>query len=74
MSDQQHEVIVRRAELADAEGLVACSMRTSHRRGGIGARLVAQFSTWAKEVGAEPAEMTAYFSIAAQSVTLRTTL
>ncbi|MFF9607435.1 GNAT family N-acetyltransferase [Streptomyces sp. NPDC014684] len=160
MSDQPHEVIVRRAQPADVKGLVACSsalfaedagtrdqsidvgwprafgperfaagiddptrlllvadcggqivghltgavaegsamrpvkiatllgmyVQPAHRRGGLGARLVAQFSTWAKEAGAELAEVTAYSSnsdairfyeqngFASQSVTLQAAL
>ncbi|KAF5999714.1 GNAT family N-acetyltransferase [Streptomyces sp. WAC00263] len=160
MNDQQHEVIVRRAQPADVDGLVACSsalfaedagtrdpsvdvgwprefgperfaagiddptrlllvadcdgqvvghltgsvaegsamrpvkvatlvsmyVQPTHRRGGLGARLVAQFSAWAKEAGVELAEVTAYSSnadairfyerngFASQSVTLRTAL
>lgn len=66
--------------------LVSLYVRPSHRRGEIGARMVAQFSAWAQEVGAELAEVTAYFSnadairfyerngFASQSVTLRTAL
>ncbi|MFF1449798.1 GNAT family N-acetyltransferase [Streptomyces sp. NPDC058274] len=160
MSDQQHEVVVRRAQPADVEGLVACSsalfaedagtrdpsvnvgwprefgperfaagmddpsrlllvadcdgrivghltgsvaegtamrpakvstlvsmyVQPDHRRGGLGARLVAQFAAWAKELGSELAEVTAYSSnadavrfyeqngFASQSVTLRAAL
>ncbi|MFE2267242.1 GNAT family N-acetyltransferase [Streptomyces griseosporeus] len=160
MSDQQHEVIVRPAQMGDLDGLVACSsalfaedagtrdpsvnvgwprefgperfaaglgdpsrvllvadcggqivgylggsvaegsamrpvkvatlvsmyVQSAYRRGGLGGRLVAQFAAWAKQVGAELAEVTAYSSNAdairfyersgfsSQSVTLRTSL
>ncbi|AZQ40054.1 GNAT family N-acetyltransferase [Streptomyces cyaneochromogenes] len=66
--------------------LVSMYVQPDHRRGGLGARLVGQFTAWAKEVGAEQAEVTAYSSnadairfyerngFASQSVTLRTSL
>ncbi|MEV0092569.1 GNAT family N-acetyltransferase [Streptomyces sp. NPDC050738] len=160
MSDQHHEVTVRRAQLPDLEGLVASSgalfaedagtrdpsininwpleagperfaagiddpsrltlvaesggqivahltgavaeatarqpvkvatlmslyVRPAHRSGGLGVRLVEHFSAWAKEAGAELAEVTAYASnsqairfyersgFTSQAVTLRTNL
>ncbi|MFJ9818533.1 GNAT family N-acetyltransferase [Streptomyces sp. NPDC101151] len=66
--------------------LVSMYVRPARRSGGLGARLVAGFSAWAKEAGAELAEVTAYSSNAdalpfyerngftSQSVTLRTTV
>ncbi|MEU1408935.1 GNAT family N-acetyltransferase [Streptomyces sp. NPDC005728] len=66
--------------------LVSMYVRPAHRRDGLGARLIAEFSAWAKQAGAELAEVTAYSSnavalrfyersgFARQSVTLRTTL
>lgn len=66
--------------------LVSMYVQPAHRRGRLGARLVAQFSAWAKEAGAELAEVTAYSSnadairfyerngFASQSVTLQTAL
>lgn len=136
MSDQRHVVVVRKAEHADVDGLVACSIalfaedagtrdpsldvdwprehgrqrfaaaiddpdrlllvadrdgevvghltgvvaeasamkpvrgaslvsmyvRPAHRRGQIGGRLISEFMAWAKEQGAELAEVTAYSS------------
>ncbi|MFI8303028.1 GNAT family N-acetyltransferase [Streptomyces sp. NPDC085927] len=59
-------------------------MQPARRGGGLGARLVARFSAWVKEVGAEPAEAAAYSSntdalrfyernaFASHTVTLRT--
>lgn len=64
--------------------LVSMYVQPAHRRGGLGARMVAQFSSWAREVGAELAEVTAYAGnadairfyerngFAGHSVTLRT--
>jgi GNAT superfamily N-acetyltransferase len=40
--------------------LVSMYVHPDHRRGGLGGRMVAQFSAWAREVGAELAEVTAY--------------
>ncbi|MGW5479464.1 GNAT family N-acetyltransferase [Streptomyces sp. NPDC004008] len=40
--------------------LVSMYVQPSHRRDGLGARLVGQFSAWAKESGAAPAEVTAH--------------
>lgn len=66
--------------------LVSMYVRPAHRGGGLGARLVAQFSAWAKKKGADLAEVTAYSSNAdairfyerngftSQSVTLHTAL
>ncbi|MET8957390.1 GNAT family N-acetyltransferase [Streptomyces sp. NPDC004533] len=66
--------------------LVSMYVQPRHRRDGLGARLVAQFSAWAKEAGAALAEVTAYSGnaeairfherngFASQSVTLRATL
>ncbi|MGV9812884.1 N-acetyltransferase family protein [Streptomyces cellulosae] len=160
MSDHQHEVVVRLAQPADVDGLVACSsalfaedagtrdpgvnvgwsrefgserfaagmddasrvlpvadcggrivghlagsvaegsamrpvkvatlvsmyVQPDHRRGGLGKRLVTRFASWAREEGADLAEVTAYAGNAdairfcersgfmSQSVTLRTSL
>ncbi|MCL8017561.1 GNAT family N-acetyltransferase [Streptomyces sp. AS02] len=66
--------------------LVSMYVRAGHRGGGTGALLVARFSAWAREVGAELAEVTAYAGnaeairfyerngFASQAVTLRTAL
>lgn len=66
--------------------LVSMYVLPAHRHGGLGARLATQFFAWAKETGAEPAEVTAYSGNAdairfyerngftSQSVTLRTAL
>jgi GNAT superfamily N-acetyltransferase len=63
--------------------LVSMYVRPGHRGGGLGARLVAHFSAWAKGAGAGLAEVTAYSSntdairfyerngFASRSVTLR---
>ncbi|MYS87588.1 GNAT family N-acetyltransferase [Embleya scabrispora] len=63
--------------------LVSLYVDPAHRHGGLGVRLVNEFSAWAKEVGAELAEVTAYCSnadairfyerngFARQTVTLR---
>ncbi|GAA1377353.1 hypothetical protein GCM10009612_77000 [Streptomyces beijiangensis] len=66
--------------------LVSMYVQPGFRRSRIGGRLVAEFSGWAKESGAEAAEVTAYSSnaeaikfyerngFAPQSVTLQTSL
>ncbi|CAL9337171.1 hypothetical protein SUDANB176_00189 [Streptomyces sp. enrichment culture] len=66
--------------------LVSMYVQPAFRRSQIGGRLVAEFFGWAKEAGAEAAEVTAYSSnaeavrfyerngFAAQSVTLQTSL
>ncbi|MFI9564429.1 GNAT family N-acetyltransferase [Streptomyces rishiriensis] len=66
--------------------LVSMYVQPVHRRSGLGERMIAQFSAWAREVGAELAEVTAYSAnadairfyerngFANHSVTLRTAL
>ncbi|MGW5610951.1 GNAT family N-acetyltransferase [Streptomyces sp. NPDC003753] len=66
--------------------LVSMYVQPAFRRGRIGGRLVAEFIGWAKDAGAEAAEVTAYSSnteairfyerngFAPQSVTLQTSL
>lgn len=66
--------------------LVSLYVQPAHRRGRLGADLVAEFFTWAKEAGARQVEVTAYASntdalrfyerngFAPRSVTLQATL